>query len=620
LLSLVDLVILENMRILNLVTYPIISAYSGPSTIIGERIRQLGHEVVELSCSGFGISACPALEYRYGSSDVTEKAKNRICNECRRMSRAIRNTHDKDLIRIDEFIEFDDYNACLTKAKSLVAKTRNTVTPEESKLISYASYEVLLSQKLQYDEVPKNLNQSLENAIYVCMLAETAIERLLKKHCEFDRVIVNNSLRGLNRTITNCLIQSGVKPLFINAGANTAHQLSQIMMFNSEEASLDWASSPGWKIYKSSKAQVPRLQLIKDHFESLFAAQSNFIYSDQSKRISSEIIYQRLSLSNKKTTFLALLASNDERVAAASNGALDFLKDRKYMFKSQVEWLKFLVKEFESRPHLQLIVRVHPREFPNKRESVLSQHAQELLRELDELPANVHVNWPTDEISLYDLVQVVDVGLVASSSTGLQLATLGIPIGIHNGSLLTGYTTDLGTDLDSTQEYQVFLDSAQNHRWSVENVIAGLNWHSYLYNCLSIDLLPANNGQDVTSGRSSLFTKLQLSVRRFLPLRFKKVIWSNSSLRILIDRIDSKTIRSTLSNGMLNDLDSRRLKELLDGRSMDLAATGVIPFLASNSGSAVNSAREFLLFIRKLLPKESGDGLLSGKLDGYLSS
>jgi hypothetical protein len=584
-------------------------------------LRGLGHEVVELSCSGFGVSSCPAVEYRYGKIFVSEKEKERICKQCRGMSRALNSGENDSWVQIDEFIEPNEYGDFFFRAKSLVAKPKVARTREEHKLISYASYEILLRHKFENGVVPESHFQELENAVHVCMLAEIAIKRLLKHYCKFDRVIINNGLRGLNRTILNCLIEDGVKPIFINAGANIAHQLSQIMMFNNEEASLDWASSPGWQKLKSSDAIIPRLHLIEDHFSSLFAANSNFVYSVSSKRFTSDVIFQKLSLSRSKITFLATLASNDERMTAKSVGALDFLEGQPCLFESQIEWIKFLVKEFQIRPNLQLVVRVHPREFPNKRESVTSQHAKDLLRELDNLPLNVFVNWPSDEISLYDLVQVVDVGLVATSTTGLQLATLGIPIGIHNISMLTGYTTDVGTELDSIANYQAFLDSAKNHQWSVENVIAGLKWHAYLFNCLSIDLVPINDYKiENSASRSRVFNHLQLSIRKFMPSRFKKLIWSSNAFRPLIDLIDRSKIRADSKEINVSDVDIERLNALLDNRSIDLAVDGTMSRLIGDSGSSIDSANEFLYFIREHLPGESGSKFLSGKIENYLNS
>ena len=608
------------MRILNLVTYPIISSYSGPSKIVGEMLRGLGHEVVELSCSGFGVSSCPAVEYRYGKTIVSEKEKERICKQCRSMSHALKNGRNESVIQIDEFIESYEYSHCILRAKSLVAKPKVTLTPEELKLISYASYEILLRHKFENGVVPESHFQELENAVYVCMLAQIAIKRFLKHNYKFDRIIINNGLRGLNRTILNCLIEDGVKPIYINAGANIAHQLSQIMIFNSEESSLDWASSPGWQELKSSDAEIPRLQQIKDHFGSLFAAKSNFVYSVSSRRLSSDAINKKLSLSGDKTTFLATLASNDERMTAKSVGALEFLDIRTSLFDSQIEWIKFLIKEFQVRPNLQLIIRVHPREFPNKRESVTSQHAIELLRELNDLPTNVHVNWPSDEISLYDLVQVIDIGLVATSTTGLQLATLGIPIGLHNTSLLTGYTTDIGTALDSTSKYRAFLDSAEDLQWSVGNVITGLKWHSYLFNCLSIDLFPIADGQKESAGRYWLLNQLQVSIRKFMPSNFKKMIWSSNNLRPLIDLIDRSKIRADSKEINVSDVNIERLNALLDNRSIDLAADETMSRLIGDSGSSIDSANEFLYFVRELLPKESGNRCLSGKIESYLNN
>ena len=608
------------VRILNLVTYPIISSYSGPSKIVGELLRGLGHEVVELSCSGFGVSACPAIEYRYGKRIVSEKEKERICKQCRSMSHALKNGRNESVIQIDEFIESYEYSDCFLRAKLLVAKPKVTLTLEEHKLISYASYEILLRHKFENGVVPESHYHELENAVYVCLLAEIAIKRLLSNCAAIDRVIINNSLRGVNRTILKCLIEVGVKPLFINAGANIAHQLAQIMIFTNEEASLDWAKSPGWQELKSSHAEIPRLQLINDHFGALFSAQSNFVYSVSSERISSDVIFQKLSLSRNKTTFLATLASNDERMTAKLVGALDFLDIRTSLFDSQIEWIKFLIKEFQVRPNLQLVIRVHPREFPNKRESVTSQHAIELLRELDNLPANVFVNWPSDEVSLYDLVQVIDVGLAATSTTGLQLATLGIPIGLHNTSLLTGYTTDIGTALDSTSKYRAFLDSAEDLQWSVGNVITGLKWHSYLFNCLSIDLFPIADGQNESVDRYGLLNQLQVYIRKSMSSNFKKMIWSSNSLRPLIDFIDRSKIRADMRETIASDVDAERLNALLGDLSSDLAASGTMSRLIGDSGSSTDSARDFLLFIRELLPKESGSRFLSGKIDRYLNN
>ena len=87
-----------------------------------------------------------------------------------------------------------------------------------------------------------------------------------------------------------------------------------------------------------------------------------------------------------------------------------------------MDWIRALVRYVARREDLCLIIRVHPREFPNKREMVLSEHAKMLQVALSELPDNVKVNWPTDKVSLYDLANITDAFANAWSSAGKEMA------------------------------------------------------------------------------------------------------------------------------------------------------------------------------------------------------
>jgi uncharacterized protein (DUF1786 family) len=97
------------------------------------------------------------------------------------------------------------------------------------------------------------------------------------------------------------------------------------------------------------------------------------------------------------------------------------------------------------------------------------------------------------------------------------------------------------------------------------------------------------------------------------------MIWSSNALRRLIDLIDRSKIRADSKEINVSDVDVERLNALLGNLSSDLAATETMSRLIGDSGSSTDSAREFLFFIRELLPKESGSRVLSGKIENYLS-
>jgi hypothetical protein len=100
---------------------------------------------------------------------------------------------------------------------------------------------------------------------------------------------------------------------------------------------------------------------------------------------------------------------------------------RERAFGSIDEWLGAAVALFAERPQDTLIIRIHPAEvkLPGKqsREPML----EVIEREVGVLPPNVHVVEPTDPQSSYPLMEASDLGLVYTSTTGLELALRGIP-------------------------------------------------------------------------------------------------------------------------------------------------------------------------------------------------
>lgn len=144
---------------------------------------------------------------------------------------------------------------------------------------------------------------------------------------------------------------------------------------------------------------------------------------------STDEVFSRLGLSESRKLLVAFTSSLDE--VAANHQYLEAMNcegfSERQPFGDQIEWLKALIRRVEDSDDLQLVVRVHPREGANRRDSVVSGHLAKLQAQFTRPFRHVRFVWPGDDVSSYDLMELADVGLSAWSSTALEMARFGVP-------------------------------------------------------------------------------------------------------------------------------------------------------------------------------------------------
>ncbi len=103
---------------------------------------------------------------------------------------------------------------------------------------------------------------------------------------------------------------------------------------------------------------------------------------------------------------------------------------RQVFSQSMTEWLQRTVQAFVNRPQVQLVVRIHPGEKYTQGPSV----ADVVHEVLPELPEHIHLVAAEDPVNTYDLVQIADLGLVYTTTVGMEMAMSGVPV------IVAGYT------------------------------------------------------------------------------------------------------------------------------------------------------------------------------------
>jgi len=117
----------------------------------------------------------------------------------------------------------------------------------------------------------------------------------------------------------------------------------------------------------------------------------------------------------------------DERpvVLLATNVLGDSLTlGREVFSQSMGEWLERTLQYFAGKPEVQLVVRVHPGEVLIHGQSMMDV----INRVLPQLPAHILVIGPKEEVNTYDLIAAADLGLVYTTTVGLEMAMSGVPV------------------------------------------------------------------------------------------------------------------------------------------------------------------------------------------------
>lgn len=102
---------------------------------------------------------------------------------------------------------------------------------------------------------------------------------------------------------------------------------------------------------------------------------------------------------------------------------------RQVYSQSMAEWISRTVQYFSGRPDVQFIIRVHPGEVLTHGQSMVDVVKQVLPR----LPEHIRLIGPKDKVNTYDLVEVADLGLVYTTTVGMEMAMFGVPV-IVSGS------------------------------------------------------------------------------------------------------------------------------------------------------------------------------------------
>jgi hypothetical protein len=465
-----------------------ILVHSVPEAIVARSIIEMGHEVSYVTCNTILSDFCVTMSAHGLTVNSSNDEKVNVCKECIKKRDWITGELGVRNYTIEDFIEEGD----LVKVNAILSDlTKENIDQLEINTIPigrYAAYEFVISHKLNSlsqmnDELFFEYKIHLKNALIISLAAEKVL-RIYKP----DVVLTYNNFYSANHAFTATCDLLSIDHYTIHGGHHIKNRLNTLYLTKKYTPYILLAHSSEWENVRQKPNTKNRIKTVAQHFFELFKGQNAFVYSSPIQQMEEYDLFNHFNIEKNQKVILLILTSGDERFAASLIDVMPELGQQK-IYNSQMEWVKDIIDRFTDRTDVKVILRPHPREFPNKRENVKSKQAELLTEVLDNLPVNFHVNWPSDNISIYDIAKIVDVCLPSTSSSGFEMASLGAPVVTFSADNIYAYPADdITISSKDREEYYLNIEVALNNKWSLENSRMAFRWGAFKYCDFDINL------------------------------------------------------------------------------------------------------------------------------------
>lgn len=214
----------------------------------------------------------------------------------------------------------------------------------------------------------------------------------------------------------------------------------------------------------NTRQQVPLSEFELDRLRALFTARQRASLWENFARRWQETLPQG------GETVRAALGLDQRPVALLATNVLgdSLTLGRQVFSKSMAEWISRTVQYFAGRDDVQLVIRVHPGEVLTHGQSMVDVVHHVLPR----LPDHIRMVGPKDQLNTYDLFEVADLGLVYTTTVGLEMALAGLPVIVTGQTHYRkrGFTYDPDSWVMYYKQMGQILETPKNYRLSPNEV------------------------------------------------------------------------------------------------------------------------------------------------------
>ena len=394
--------------------------------IIAKTLQELGHQVLLVRCFDT-YHHCLTIEMHGIPLDRTRAERASVCTGCAESGRRMTQEYDLPTVMLNNLLNKDELDEIRTQVKSMPADA-SQFEVDGVRFGTLCGMDVaLLTKKLDQLTVTGTDRAYLEAYVEAAIVSYRAMQKLLD-HYRVARLLFFNEYSILMGAVAAAQKQ-GVSVERISLAIHRNIDRSKIILMSDPLAIINYHSClDRWPQWRSLPLPAKIVELVTDNQLARMGAGGFSVYSPKFTAGSTDV-FSQLELDPRRKLLVAYTSSLDEyfsNVHLMSAVGINLFQ-REQPFDDQIAWLAALIDHIEPSEHLQLVVRIHPREGKTARENVASEHRDMLAARFSGKYRHVRIVWPEEPVSSYDLLELADVALTSWTNITSEAARLGVP-------------------------------------------------------------------------------------------------------------------------------------------------------------------------------------------------
>jgi hypothetical protein len=335
-------------------------------------------------------------------------------------------------------------------------------------------------------------------------------------------------------------IQRDIRTYFVEGSANLAEKYSAVRVWNWDRYKLLNPALLHWG--DGTAVEEPTLEeqrRIDAHFRTIGVGHAHDVYSRSPSGASTRATF---GVEPQTPLLLLTMSSYDEVFSGAMIYGYPASRHTSDVYTDQADWVSDTIEWARAHPEVCLIVRLHPRDFPNRREGVKAEQAERWQALFDRLPINVKIDHPEDRYALGDHLDEIDVLITGWSSTALEALALGIPVITYDANL-PRFPASIHITGRSRTDYMRNLDDCITFTRDSANRDAVFKWLAYSF-CRGTIRVPGR-----VVDRNPHFAKKYARLAATALYRYVPGVIRPIDLRGTSDRPDAATLSALIATG-----------------------------------------------------------------------